>query len=641
MRHNGRVVARWRHVVGPIVVAGAATLALFLAGLAPGTPARASGLDSGLPQASGGLDVLPFPGTPDAPAGTRIDFPAVAPAQIASLRVVGSRTGRHAGSLSAQPGGRGTQFTPRRPFAAGERVSVTAVLRSEAAAADSGAPGVRSLHFSFQIARPAPGVSLAAADDSLAKAHCGPQGYGPRGSGSKKPPVTHSFHSAPRLHPPVVEMFGKDTDTTAGDIFLDANNSGHNGPYILNPQGDLLWFHPLGSCRLMARGVRVQSYERQPVLTYYQGPRSGGTGVILNEHYQRIHTVRAGDGYKRYGLDTHEFQLTPQGTALVTVHANVHANLSSVGGPRNGVVSDAIVQDIDIATGRVVWEWSALAHLRLTDSYATYHRGHAYDAFHLNSIQEVGGNTVIISVRHTWAVYSISMKTGKINWELGGKHSSYKIGPGANFEWQHDARLHARGLLTVFDNGAGLRKDENQSRALEIRLSGRTARLVHAYDHVPPVLAWSQGSVQLLPHGNVFVGWGESPTFSEYTQSGRQIFKAWFRSPAQSYRAYRDQWTGLPLGAPSIDVKPSGGGKITVYASWNGATQIVRWRVLTGSPRTKFTAVAHAHWLSFETSIPLTTRQPQVEVQAIAQDGKVLGTSRVVSSRGGCAGPEC
>ncbi len=625
-----------------VLAVGAAALAAIAAWTALGTPARASSIDTALPQASGGLNVLPFPGTPDAPAGTRIDFPALVPGQIASIRVVGSRSGRHAGSLSAQPRGSGAQFAPLRPFAAGERVSVAATLRSKAAGAASGLPGAKRLRFSFGIARPAPAnVTIPAADDSLAKKRCGPQGYGPMKPGAKKPPVTHSYHSAPKLHPPVVEMFGKDTDTSSGDIFLDARNSGHNGPYILNSQGDLLWFHPLGSCRLMARGTRVQYYQGHPALTYYQGPRSGGSGVLLNEHYQRIHTVKAGDGYSRYGLDTHELQLTPQGTALVTVHANVHANLTSVGGPPNGVVSDSIVQDINIATGKVVWEWSALAHLPVRDSYATYRPGHAYDAFHLNSIQEVGGGNVIISVRHMCAVYSISMKTGKINWELGGKHSSFKIGPGANFEWQHDARLHAHGLLTVFDNGAGLRKNESQSRALEIRLVGRTAKLVHAYEHLPAVLAWSQGSVQLLPHGNVFVGWGEAPTFSEYTQSGRQIFKAWFRSPAQSYRAYRDHWTGLPLGAPSVEVKRAGSGRVNVYASWNGATQIVRWRVLTGTTKTKFKAVAHAHWLSFETTVPLRTNKPYIEVQAIASNGKVLGTSKVVSSKGGCVGPEC
>ena len=648
MREGQAYISKIRARIGTatrllLALAAIALAVAVAARLASGASARAASAIPALPEASGGLDVLPFPGTPDAAPSTNIDLPAVAPGQVVSVRVVGSRSGRHLGTLSAQPGGRGTLFVPQHPFLAGERVSVTAMLRSPAAAAASGARRARSLRFSFGIARPS-NETLAAADDSLAKTHCAPQGYGPRAPGAasaKRPPLTHSFHSAPRLHPPVVEMFGEDNDRAAGDIFLDARNSGHNGPYILNSQGDLLWFHSLGSCRLMARGVRVQYYQRHPVLTYYQGTRSRGVGVMLNQRYQRIHTVKAGDGYKRQGLDTHEFQLTPQGTALVTVHANVHANLTSVGGPRNGVVSDSIVQEINIATNTVVWEWNALHHVPLRDSYATYHPGKPFDAYHLNSIQEVGGGTVIISMRHTWSVYSINKKTGKINWELGGKHSSFRIGPGAHFEWQHDARLHAHGLLTVFDNGAGLRKNENQSRALEIRLSGRTAKLVHAYEHAPRVTAWSQGSVQLLSGGNVFVGWGASPTFSEYTQSGRQIFKAWFRSPVQSYRAYRGHWTGAPLGRPSIKVRPAGAGKITVYASWNGATNVVRWRVLAGATKTSLKRVAHAHWLSFEATIPVHTSQPYVAVQAIGANGKGLGTSGVVSSKGGCSGPYC
>jgi hypothetical protein len=435
-------------------------------------------------------------------------------------------------------------------------------------------------------------------------------------------------------------MIGKDTDTAAGDIFLDARHSSHNGPYILDPAGGLLWFGQLRRGEI-ASDVRVQHYSNHPVLTYYQGSPSRGVGVLLNAHYKRIHTVTAGDGYQRQGISTHEFELTPEGTALVEVHAAARANLTSVGGPPNGVVGNSIIQEIDIATNRVVWEWSALGHIPLRDSYATYHPGMAYDAYHLNSIQQIPGGDVLASFRHLSAVLSINKKSGKINWELGGKHSSFSIGPGAHFYWQHDARLLSHRILTVFDNGAGLAKNESQSRALEIALRGRSAQLVHAYDHIPPVLAWSQGSVQLLPNGNVFVGWGFSPTFSEYTQAGREIFRAWFRSPVQSYRAFREHWTGEPLWRPSVAVKPAGGGKITVYASWNGATRVARWRVLAGPSDTALKHVAGAPRRGFETPIAIRTKQKYVEVQALAASGRVLSISRPVSSTGGCAGPEC
>lgn len=625
------------YVLASLVVVAAIGSCVAVAALAlTGARARASGLGRGLPEATGGLDVVPFPGTPDAPPGTRIDFPSLSPAQLASVRVVGSRSGPHAGTLSAQPGGRGTQFEPDRQFAPGERVSVSAALPSKAAAAEAGDLRSRSLRFSFRIARPVSARANSPASHSCARAtvwhgaHCGP---GTAGARRAQGPRTHTFHSAPRLHPPVVMTSGKDTDPAAGDIFLDARHSGHNGPYMLDPAGGLLWFGQIHGGAI-ARDVRVQRYAHHRVLTYYKG----GVGVLLNEHYQRIHTVTAGDGYHR--ITTHEFQLTPRGTALVEVHADVRANLTSVGGPPNGVVSDSIVQEIDIATNRVVWEWNALGHLPLRDSYAPYQPSVPYDAFHLNSIQQLPGGNVLVSVRNMWAVFSIHKASGKINWELGGKHSSFSIGSGAHFEWQHDARLHGHGLLTVFDNGAGFTRNESQSRALKISLRGRTARLLQAYEHVPPVLSVSQGSVELLPDGNVFVGWGAAPTFSEYTRAGRQIFKGWFRAPVQSYRAYRTRWTGKPLWRPSIDVKQASAGKLVVYASWNGATQVARWRVLAGASKTALTHVVGAPRHGFETRIPVATTQPYVEVQALAAGYRVLATSKVVSGTG-CRGPEC
>jgi hypothetical protein len=627
------VAARWGMccVIALLAAGGIATAAALT-----GAPARAAGVTTGLPVASGGLDVLPFPGTPDVPPGTSIGFPTLAPTQLSSVRVVGSRSGLHAGVVSAQPRGRGSQFAPRRPFSSGERVTVSAALRSKAAAAAAGAPGARSLRFSFQIATPVPANLAASSSAESSSASPAIPGQSTRATG----PRTHSFHSAPRLHPPIVTMVGQDTDRSSGDIFLDARHSAQNGPYILDSSGGLVWLGPLRH-GLIASDTRVQHYSNHPVLTYYQGSPSRGVGVLLNQHYKRIHTVTAGDGYQRQGISTHEFELTPEGTALVEVHAAVRANLVSVGGPPSGVLGNSIIQEIDIATNKVVWEWSAYGHIPLRDSYATYHPGTAYDAYHLNSIQQLPGGNLLVSFRHLSAVLSINKKTGHTNWRLGGKHSSFSIGPGARFYWQHDARLHNNGLLTVFDNGAGLARNESQSRGLILALRGRRASLVHSYLHSPPVLAWSQGSVQLLPNGNVFVGWGMIPTFSEYTRSGRQIFRAYFRSPIQSYRAYRAQWSGEPSWAPSINVKRTGGGKAIIYASWNGATRVARWRVLAGPSKTALKKVTGAPRRGFETRIAIHTKQKYIEVEALSAGGRVLGTSKPLPRSEGCGGPYC
>ncbi len=122
MRRTGSTAALTM-TMGCLVAAGGAAAAA----VAAGHESRAPG-----PRAfTQTLDVLPFPGTPDAAPGTNIDLPAASRAQVQSVIGVGSRSGLHAGHLSAQPAGNGTAFTPDRPFSPGERVSVTATFRSD------------------------------------------------------------------------------------------------------------------------------------------------------------------------------------------------------------------------------------------------------------------------------------------------------------------------------------------------------------------------------------------------------------------------------------------------------------------------------------------------------------------------------
>lgn len=431
------------------------------------------------------------------------------------------------------------------------------------------------------------------------------------------------------LHPPLVSVAGQDPDPGQGDIFIDAQNSIQAGPMILNPDGQLIWFQPTYGAGF---DFQVQQYEGQSVLTYWSGKVTNGVGagedVILNHNYRTVATVRAGNGYK---ADLHEFQITPQGTALVDAFAPVRANLSSVGGSRNGTLLDSIIQEIDIATGQVLWQWRASQHVSPGASYAGTPGSSPYDFFHLNSIQYLPGDRVLVSGRHTWSVYEISMRTGKILWTLGGKHSSFKMGPGTQFEWQHDAHLQPDGTITVFDNGSGAGpQQQSQSRALRIRLNFKTMRatLVRADVHRPSVLSPNEGSVQVLGDGYTFVGWGGIPDFSEYGTRGRQRFSMSFPAPLQSYRAYRFQWWGQPLTPPSVAVSGTSSGA-TVYASWNGATDVASWRVLAGPSAQTLAPVGEFPSTQFETAMPVATSGPYFAVQALSQNGQVLSTSAV------------
>lgn len=441
--------------------------------------------------------------------------------------------------------------------------------------------------------------------------------------------LTQSFHSAPSLQPPIVSVAGRDADPQDGDFFTDAQNSIQAGPLILDPQGRIVWFNSLSGGRF-ATDVTVQRYRGRSVLTYWQGHgglQTAGEGVILNHSYQTVAVVHPGDGYL---ADNHEFTITPQGTALMSAYRVIPADLSSVGGRRHGKLVDSAIQEIDIATGQVLWQWQAYGHVPVTDSYAGKPGNRPYDFFHLNAIQQLPNGRVLVSARHTWTVYEINKRTGAIHWELGGKHSSFSFGAGAHFEWQHDAHIQPDGTMTLLDNGAGPSglPQERQSRALRLRLDFRTHRatLLNAYGNDPSLLTSSQGSVQILPSRNVLVGWGAVPNITEFSSAGRQLFSVYFHSPLQTYRAFRRDWWGRPAAPPNLAVAAMPRGT-NVYASWNGDTEVQAWRVLAGASPSALKAVGRFPKTNFETTMRVSSNRPYFAVQALGRRGQVLATS--------------
>jgi hypothetical protein len=574
----------------------------------PAAQARA-GQATGSAQPTG-LHVIPFPGTPDAATSSDIIFSSLHPSDIQSVTVTGSSSGPHAGTVRALPGPAGTAFVPSKQFTAGEQVSVTAKLTSASAGTASGAPGSTTLNFSFTVAvqtgRGGPGA---------------PQpGSGP----------TRRFLSAPNLTPPVVTV-SSDPDTSSGDIMVTPYHSVQGGPMILGPSGQILWFDPLSG---WSANLEVQHYRGSPVLTFWHEASTGAVSeVLMDRHYRTVAVVHAADGTR---ADVHEFQVTPQGTALIDVIVPVRANLSSVGGSSSGIVADCVVQEINIKTGALLWDWHMLGHVPLNASYERVTNSTTPWGFcHLNSIQRLPDGDLLISARHTWGVYLVDKQTGKIIWTLGGKYSSFKIGPGANFAWQHDARLQGH-VLTLFNdawNGQHGTPEQGQASAKAISLdtSTMTATLVHNYLHTPPLVSASQGNAQLLHNGNMFVGWGSQPDFSEYSSGGQQIFTGSFPLGVQSYRAYRFSWQGQPLTRPSVALVPGPNGAVKVYASWNGATQVAAWRIVGGSSAHSMSQLGTSQRAAFETVRTVHSEPRYFGVQALNSSGHVLGASAAKS----------
>jgi hypothetical protein len=341
--------------------------------------------------------------------------------------------------------------------------------------------------------------------------------------------------------------------------------------------------------------------------------------------------VAGGNGLK---ADLHDFQIVPHGIAYITAYNPIRCDLAPVNGPEDGAIVDTAVQQIDLNTGLVRWEWHSLDHIGASESEVEVTKGAApWDYFHLNSIDPQPDGNLLITARSTWAGYQLAGRSGKVLWRLGGNKSSFRMGPGTTMAWQHDGRLLANGEVTFFDDGSNP-PIHQQSRGVRIKLDlkARRADLASVYTHRdPPLLAASQGNMQTLADGNALVGYGSVPAISEYDKAGSLLLDVHQPFDMTFYRAFRSPWSGRPLSPPTALASLNNTGEETiVHASWNGATDVARWQVLAGAGPASLTARAVIGSAGFETSTTLPQKYAYVAVRALDSAGRMLGSSGTV-----------
>ncbi len=607
-------------VLGALLLA--ALLAVALSSCGGSTTSASIALDdraSVAAAAANPIAVSPLPGTPDASPTTQISFLGGAGTRVANVSVVGSRSGAHPGSLQAYSTGTGESFIPAKPFVAGERVTVHAL-----AGAGGGAPN-----------QPVTTIFTIAHQASVSQVQF------PLNPGN--PHAVQHYLSAPELTPSTVTITTPaKAGAAGGDLFLAPYQGlGSPGPMIAEQNGALVWFHPLPR-EDSATNFQVQTYEGKPALTWWQGRiiRVGfgeGEDVIYNGSYQQIATVRAGNGYR---ADLHEILLTPAGTAWIDAFDPIHMNLSSVHGSAHGILLDSIIEEVDIKTGLVMWEWHALGHIPLSDSLNHVSSGeYPWDYVHINSISPEPSSAagagqpgnVMLSSRNTWTLYDVSMHTGGYNWLLGdGGHSSFKLGSGVRFYWQHDAEFQPGGLISLFNNASDPPKQkESSGLLLRPNFSNHTVTLVKRFvNPSKTLLASSQGDTLSLPGGDWLLGYGGLPNFTEFNSSGHVLLDGTLGKNVQDFRTYLSSaWSGQPTTAPAIAVQAAAAGA-TVEASWNGATDVASWQVLAGSSPEGLTPLTTAARNGFQTTIPVSAAAgTYVAVRALGASGQTLGTS--------------
>jgi hypothetical protein len=481
-----------------------------------------------------------------------------------------------------------------------------------------------------------------------------------------------SFVSAPSLHPPKLRTIGHTTSRSLarGDFLLatfpnlaaKGPMTGQGGPLIVDNSLRPVWIRPVGTS-VVSGDLQQETFNGKPVLVWWQGvitntgATTSGEVQVVDRHYRKVATLKAQGptgcaGAGCWQISIHDAVIS--GTDMwVTVYRNVPGqNLLPYGGPSNGTVYDAGVQEYSLANPAkpvLVRTWDALnpggtpnVPLSQSEQPATAGTGTgpggSWDAYHVNAIEVGSDDQILVTMRNTWASYLIHADSGALVWTLGGKASSFSLPANAQFAWQHDTRLLPNGEVTLFDDncckllpGGKFAKPGGPSRGLVLKLdtAGHKASLVASYSHSPNLFVAFLGSMQLLPNLGAVVGWGSQPYFSEYSRSGRQVLDAGFPGKDQSYRAlWTPNWVGTPFYPPSGSVRTSRG-TTTVYASWNGATQVAKWQVLGGATASRLSRVALKPRTGFETAVSLGKRSFKVlEVRALDAHGHVLGTSR-------------
>ncbi len=488
-----------------------------------------------------------------------------------------------------------------------------------------------------------------------------------------------NFVTAPRLHPMKVSVQIQQPGTAPGLIFVGpyavsesaSDLVGQTGPLVMDNAGNPVWFLPVSSTnKKQVTDFRVQSYLGQPVLTWWQGtiagtvpsdlpngtPLPGARFYIENDHYQKIMTVRARNGFT---ADVHEFLITPQGDALFTAIKVVKADLTPYGGVKNGSFVDFEVQEINLRTGKLIFAWDVDKHIPLSASIvpAPTSASQVWDAYHLNSIDEGQNGALLLSARDMWAVFEISNPAiaggGQVLWQVGGKPqtqwpqfsiSNDITGPyDSAFQWQHDAQFQpvagnpppGQVPISLFDDACCESPypepfSPGQGEILNLDFNNMTASVQKSYPHDPSLFPNSQGDVESLPNGDEFIGWGAEPYYSEYSQKGAVLYDVLMPGDDISYRAYRNTWVGLPLTRPSAAVRLVNGSPV-VYASWNGSTGTVAWRLLAWPNPVALSPVSTISRTGFETTLATPISSRFYQVQALDAQGQVLGTSRILS----------
>ncbi len=574
----------------------ASTLALTLNQQSVLSQAVTTGTPAAVQPVEALVRMSPQHGSQFALPATTIAFRGVNLDQLGVVIVSGAVSGPASGILREHSDGQGVSWIPDTTFFEGEEVTVSAE------------------------------IPLTTAQDGMAWFSIGNQALRPPakpdGDNELDPEVVHAFKSRPDLEPVKVDISLHDEEQTSNELIAVTPHipGGQAGATIYDNTGQPVWHHVSTDPDSFIYCLTAQEYLGEPVLTWSEGAKPTGYGythfVIADQSYEPIAYLQGGNGVN--GLDVHDMVLTDYGTAWVFSYHPVWAN--DAGTQRN--VLEGVIQEIDVSTGDVWWEWHSLDHVALDESYQSHPEdpSSAWDYLHINSIEVDHEGNLLISSRTNHAVYRISTENHEVIWRLGGKKSDFALEPDAVFAVQHDARELEDGTITIFDNVASHEEVDSRGLVFELDEESKTATLLREYHRDGGMYSPFQANMQTLDNGNVFIGWGSGPHCSEFTHEGEMIFDMNYQA-GHSYRGYRVDWSATPSRPIDYLLEDGANGDLTCYVSWNGATDVAEWQVVNDAEE----VVASAPKVGFETELTAIPVSAHLEVRALNGDGQVIG----------------
>lgn len=549
------------------------------------------------------VTMSPEAGSHYALPGTTIAFRGVTLDQIGNVFVTGSLSGSASGVLREHSDGQGVSWYHDATFLETETVTVRADIPLTNAEDGSA---------TFVIGEQAPRPASSITED--------------RSAASEDDSIVQSFRSRPDLAPVRIDVSLLDENRVAPGLIAVTPHipEGQAGATIVDNAGETVWHYIPADINHVVYCLKMQTYNGESVLTWSEGTSHVGWGyghfVIVNQSYEVIAHVQAGHGVN--GLDVHDMVLTEYGTAWVFSYHTVFLDMD--GDRRN--IMECVIQEIDVATGDVWWEWHSLDHVPLEDSFGNLpdNPANAWDYIHVNSIHVDHDGNLLISSRTNHCIYKINTINHQVIWRLGGKSSDFPLAEDAVFHWQHDAQRRTDGTLSLFDNHDSDNTVDSRGMVFQIDEEAMTADLVQEFYRDGGMHSPYQANMQTLDNGNVFIGWGSGPRCSEFTSEGEMIFDMRYRAGV-SYRGYRVDWSATPVAPMDYVLEDGPDGTVTAFISWNGATDVAEWRVVAGPDASSAVEVGRAPKSSFETEIAGIPIATYMEAQALNAQGLILG----------------